>query len=175
MGKTKAKWLNRDVADPDHVGAETLPFDAASTVKDKVLYVYSGASRIPDTEPLDEALLPRETVLWYDDANHVVRRKHKDASGAVRVMAGEPAHISVIKRSVNYTAVDGEVVVCIAPVYITLKNAINASITVKNLNDSGQVVVLPESGTIDGEDNYSTATKYASATFVCDGTDWLVI
>lgn len=172
MGKTKAKWLNRDVADPDHVGAETLPFDAASTIKEKVLTVYGGLNRISDTEPADETLLPRETVIWYDTANHVVRRKHKDSDGAVRYMDSATGLV-VLKKSVNYTAVDGEFVVGIQPIYITLKNAPNARITVKS-GVAGQIVVIPESGLLDGQENFSLNSQYDKATFVCDGTDWWV-
>lgn len=172
MGKTKAKWLNRDVADPDHVGAETLPFDASSTIKEKVLTVYGGLNRISDTEPADETLLPRETVIWYDTANHVVRRKHKDSDGAVRYMDSATGLV-VLKKSVNYTAVDGEFVVGIQPIYITLKNAPNARITVKS-GVAGQIAVIPESGLLDGQENFSLNSQYDKATFVCDGTDWWV-
>jgi len=175
VGKTKAKWLNRDVADPDHVGAETLPFDAASTIKEKTTQIYGGVNKLPEAEPADASLALQETVLWYDTASHLVRRKHKDATGAVRVMSSEAPSFVVMKKSANYTAADHEVVIGIAAVYITLKNEINATIVVKNGSESEQVVVLPESGTIDGMANYSLTSQYTSATFVCDGVDWWVI
>ena len=171
MGKTKAKWLNRDVADPDHVGAETLPFDAVSTIKEKTLQIYSGAQRIPTTEPVDADMLARETVMWLD--GNVLRRKYKDADGAVRYTEGATGITVVVKNS-NHIAVDGEFVVCTAPVYVTLKTAPNAQVTVKNGNESDPVVVLTESGTIDGAANYSVSTQYASVKFVCDGTNWWI-
>jgi len=90
-------------------------------------------------------------------------------------MSSEAPSFVVMKKSANYTAVDHEVVIGIAAVYITLKNEINATIVVKNGSESEQVVVLPESGTIDGMANYSLTGQYASATFVCDGVDWWVI
>lgn len=145
---------------------------AASTIKEKVLYIYGGANRISDVEPADESMLPRETVIWYDTSNHVVRRKHKDVEGAVRYM-GSADGITVIKRSVNYMAVDGEFVVAIQPIYVTLKNSPNARITVKS-GVTGQIVIVPESGTIDGQESFSINDQYGKATFVCDGTDWWV-
>lgn len=172
VGKTKAKWLLLDPADPNHVGAETLPFDAASTIKEKVLYIYNGANRISDTEPSDESMLPRETVIWYDTVNHVVRRKHKDSDGAVRYMDSATG-VTVLKKSVGYTAVDGEFVVAIQPIYVTLQNSPNARITVKS-GVAGQIVVIPASGTIDGQESFSLNSQYEKATFVCDGTDWWV-
>lgn len=84
MGKTKAKWLNRDVADPDHVGAETLPFDAVDSIKTKILTIYGGYNRLLEVEPGDSSLLARESVLWIDTETNTIRRKFKDGSGAVR-------------------------------------------------------------------------------------------
>lgn len=173
MGKTKAKWLLLDPADPNHVGAETLPFDATKTIKEKINDVYSGINKIPVTEPTDTSLGLNETAIWFDETNHVVRRKHKDSTGAVRYMDSATG-ITVTKTSVNYTAADGECIVGIAALYVTLKNEPNARITVKS-GTSGQIVVIPESGTIDGAENYSIGDQYAKATFVCDGTDWWVV
>ena len=84
MSKTKAKWILRDPANPDHVGAETLPYDAALTIKQKMQLLEQGLFKISVSAPDPEDLMHNEMLLWFDALTNSVKVTHKDNAGVVR-------------------------------------------------------------------------------------------
>jgi len=81
MAKTKNKWLNRDVADPEHIGAATLPFDASMTIKEVIDFLIQGryafSQEVPDAEDLGA---PSCQFYFY---NGVLRIMCKNSYGTV--------------------------------------------------------------------------------------------
>lgn len=84
MAKTKAKWLNRDVANPDHVGAETLPYDAVHSIKEKMQLLESGHFKISTSQPNPANMYAGEMQMWFDSTGPAIRVTHKDANNTVR-------------------------------------------------------------------------------------------
>jgi len=84
MGKTKAKWLERDPANPHHVGAETLPYDAALTIKQKMQLLEMGLFEISTSAPAQEDLMNNEMLIWFDALVPAIKVTHKDNAGVVR-------------------------------------------------------------------------------------------
>lgn len=90
MAKTKAKWLNRNPADPQHVGAATLPYDNVFSISEKLQLLEAvGKPQIGAPDPAH--LMMGEMVVWFDDENTpAIKVTYKDNSGVVRTgtMAG---------------------------------------------------------------------------------------
>jgi hypothetical protein len=96
------------------------------------------------------------------------------------VQAGK-ASGAVVSKSASYTAVstDGTVLATAgaAGITITLPAAASAQqLVVKKVDaGTGDVTVVPASGTIDGASNTLISTRYAVVTVVSDGTNWFLI
>lgn len=84
MAKTKCKWLNRNVADPDHVGAETLPYSSTLSIKDKIQLVEQGNVILPETAPDDLLMASGEAAFWFDSSGPSIKVVHKSLDGTVR-------------------------------------------------------------------------------------------